>query len=284
MCLALSAIALAVPTRAAEPRGPQFASGVSLVEVYATVTDPRGEVVRGLGQADFAVEEDGEPQQVGTFAAGEFPLALAIAIDRSFSMSRARLAGAAAAVRRLLSELRPEDQVMILGIGSENEVLAPLSTDRRPALEALARMEPWGTTPLHDALLASLETVQSARGRRALILLSDGGDRYSRTTAGDVLEQARTKDVLVYPVALARQRPRLFVELATVTGGASFQTDDLRTLPATLTKIARELRFQYLLGYTPTRPADDRPGWRSIRVIVDRPNIRVRARDGYIAR
>jgi Ca-activated chloride channel family protein len=284
MLLALSAIPLTARPCNVESTGSQFVSGVSLVEVYATVTDARGELVSGLTRDDFIVEEDSEPQEVSAFAAGEFPLALAVAIDRSFSVSQARLTGMAAAVRELAGRLRPEDELMLLAIGSENEVLAPLSVDRRAALDALARLEPWGTTPLHDAVLAAIKSIQTARGRRALILLSDGADRYSRATAADVIERARTTDVLVYPVTLARQRPRLFAELATITGGRSFQTVDMRTLSATLATIARELRFQYLLGYTPRRPVADRPGWRSIRVTVNRPNVRVRARDGYVAR
>jgi Ca-activated chloride channel family protein len=284
MIVALGAITLTARSHTVEPLASQFVSGVSLVEVYATVTDSRGELVSGLTRDEFIVEEDGEPQDVGAFAAGEFPLALAIAIDRSFSVSQARLTGAAAAVRGLLGELRPQDEVMLLAIGSENEVLAPMSVDRRAALDALARLQPWGTTPLHDAVLAAIESIQAGRGRRALIVLSDGTDRYSRATAADVIEGARNTAVLVYPVALARQRPPLFAELATITGGRSFQTVDMRTLPATLATIARELRFQYLLGYTPRRAAADRTGWRSIRVRVNRPNVRVRARDGYLAR
>jgi Ca-activated chloride channel family protein len=284
MFLALSLIPLTARPSNVVPAGSQFVSGVSFVEVYATVTDARGELVSGLTRDDFIVEEDSEPQDVGAFAAGEFPLALAIAIDRSFSVSQVRLAGMAAAVRELVGRLRPQDEVMLLAIGSENDILAPLSVDRRAALDALARLEPWGTTPLHDAVLAAIESIQTARGRRALILLSDGADRYSRATAADVIDSARTTDVLVYPVTLARQRPPLFAELATITGGRSFQTVDMRTLPATLATIARELRFQYLLGYAPRRPVVDRPGWRSIRVTVNRPNVRVRARDGYVAR
>jgi Ca-activated chloride channel family protein len=262
----------------------QFASGVSLVEVYATVTDAKGEPVTGLNSGDFSVEEDGEPQGITAFSAGEFPLAVSIGLDRSFSMSRERLAGAAAAARAFISALRPVDQVMVLAIGSETEVLAPWSADRKAALAALDRVEPWGTTPLFDATLQALDAVQQAAGRRALILLSDGDDRYSRAIAADVVQEARQKDVLIYPVALGRTRPPLFAELAVVTGGRSFYVPDTSRLPTTLAAIARELRFQYLIGYVPARPAEGEPEWRSIRVTVNRPGVNVRARDGYLAR
>ena len=258
----------------------QFQSGVDLVEVYATVTDPRGQLVTGLTREDFVVEEDGERQAIHTFSAGEFPLSLAIAIDRSFSVSRDRLAATVSAVRGLLRELRGDDQVMLVAIGSETETLAPLAVDRSTAVAALNALAPWGTTPLHDATLAAIEAIEPAAGRRALILLSDGNDRYSQATADELIDRVRRKDVLIYPIALSNRRPEIFAELAAVTGGRSFHVPDGRSLPSTLSAIARELRFQYLLGYAPPS-SDPRRGWRSIRVVVNRPNVHVRARDGY---
>ena len=256
----------------------QFASGVSLVEVYATVTDGRGEPVKGLTQEDFLVDEDGERQTLRAFAAGDVPLALAIGIDRSFSVTAAGLKTVKVAVGRLLDALRDDDKAVLVAIGSETEVLAPLSSDRREARAALDRLEPWGTTPLYDATLSAVDAIQSAAGRRALILISDGSDRYSHATAPEVLDRVRKQDVMIYPIALGRVRPEVFVELATVTGGRSFQVNDPGNLTATLTTIAKELREQYLLGYA---PAEARRGWHSIQVRVNRSDARVRARDGY---
>ena len=276
MCLGLSTIAPRVTG--------QFLSGVDLVEVYATATDAQGEPVLGLTREDFVVEEDGERQTIRAFTAGEFPLALAIGIDRSFSMSRAGLAGVSSAVRGLLAELRPDDQAMLVAIGSQTEVLAPLAVDRAPALARLNDLEPWGTTPLYDAALAAVDAIETSSGRRALILISDGTDRYSETPATELIDRVRRKNVLIYPVALSKVRPPVFAELATVTGGRSFQVDDVRKLPVTLSAIGRELRYQYLIGYAPPARADTDGGWRSIRVTVNRPNVRVRARDGYVLR
>jgi Ca-activated chloride channel family protein len=262
----------------------QFVSGVSLVEVYATVTNAKGEPIPGLTAADFIVEEDGQRQTLGNFAVGEFPVAVAIGLDRSFSVPRERLNAAAAAARAFIQALRPPDQIAVLAIGSEVETLAPLSSNHAAAVEALGKVDPWGTTPLYDATLTAIDAIQTASGRRALILISDGVDRYSRTSTTDLLNQARRRDVLVYPVLTGRMRPPVFAELAAATGGRSSQAGDLRTLQTTLTSIARELRSQYLLGYTPTKPAGDHPEWRSIRVTVKRPDARVRARDGYFSR
>ncbi len=274
MCFGLSAIARGVTG--------QFSSGVSLVEVYASVTDAAGEPVSDLARTDFIVEEDGEPQAISAFAAEDVPLALAIGLDRSFSVPRDRLNGAISAVRSFLDELRPGDRTMLLAIGSQPEVLAPLAANRAAARLALANLQPWGTTPLYDAVSTAIDAIQSAGGRRALILLSDGDDRYSETSASDAIAHARARDVLVYPVAFGGTRPPIFAELATVTGGRSLYAIDNRALSSALSAIARDLRAQYLLGYVPA--ADGTHGWRSIRVKTTRRGVSVRARDGYYTR
>jgi Ca-activated chloride channel family protein len=265
----------------------QFTSGVNLVEVYATVTDRQGEPVTGLTAADFQLSEDGAAQTVTTFAAGEFPLAIAIGLDRSFSMGGKdnRLGVVKSAARTLIGALRPGDQVMVIAIGGETATIAaPLSTDRAAALAAVDRLDAWGTTPLYDATLGALDAVQPARGRRALVLLSDGSDRYSDTKAADLVDRARHHDVLIYPVAVGATRPPIFAELAAASGGRSFFVRDPGLLNETMRQIAKELRFQYLLGYVPAGNRGGDPSWHAIGVTVSRPGLNVRARDGYFAR
>jgi Ca-activated chloride channel family protein len=267
------------------PVSGQFASGVSVVEVYASVTDSRGEPVTGLTQQDFEVSENGLPQAVSVFAAGDFPLSVAIALDRSFSMAGPRLAVARSAARVFLGELRPGDEAAILAIGSQVDTVAPLSTDREAQYAALARIDAFGTTGLYDSVARAIELTQAARGRRALVLLSDGADRYSKTTAASALDQARSSDVMVYPIALGASPSPFFEQLASLTGGRAFHLRDTRQLTDTLRRVARELRFQYLLGYVPPRAATTGAGeWRRIKVTVKRPGVTVRARDGYLAK
>ncbi len=268
----------------AAPALAQFASGVSLVEVYATVTDARGEPVGGLPRDTFIVEEDGHRQEIRAFASGDVPLSLAVALDRSFSMTDDRLAYAANAVQHLLRELRPSDQVMLLGIGSEVEPLVPLSVDHRAVYDALNGLTRWGTTPLFDATVAAVSAIQQGTGRRALILITDGSNRYSSVEAGEMMARVRVQDVLVYTVTLQRVQPPVFVEFAAATGARSFAVSDVRSIAPTLSGIARELRQQYLLGYTPSVPPGPRASWRSITVRSTRPDLRVRARAGYEAR
>jgi Ca-activated chloride channel family protein len=266
-------------------RARQFASGVNLVEVYAAVVDRDGRPVTGLQRDVFTVLEDGRPQAVTAFAEGDFPLSVAVAVDRSFSMKGRGLTSALQAARTFVSALRPNDQAMIVAVGSEIETVLPLSSDRQAQLRAIDGLQPWGTTGLHDAIIASIEAIQAAKGRRALVLLSDGNDRYSNASAADALARARSADVMIYPVALGKTRPALFAELATLTGGRSFHPKDDKQLADAMQTVASELRHQYLLGYTPSRPiVSGEEQWRSITVRVQRGDVTVRARDGYLTR
>jgi Ca-activated chloride channel homolog len=272
------------PTLRSFSEGGQFSAGVSLVEVYATVTDARGEPVAGLPQDAFSVSEDGAVQVVSAFAAGDVPLSLAVGLDRSFSVPRPQLLAITRATKAFLDELRPADRTLLLAIGSRPEVLAPLGASRDEIRQALDALDSWGTTPLHDAAIAAIDAIAATSGRRALILFSDGADRYSEASAADVVRHAKARDVIVYPIAIGRQRPPLFAEIAAATGGRSFHAVEASSLRTALTAIARELRAQYLLGYAPTAAADVGPRWRTIQVRVDRPDVRVRFREGYFAR
>ena len=260
-----------------------FSTGVNLVEVYATVTDRGGQPVTGLTAADFEVREDRVPQAITTFAAGEFPLSVTIALDRSFSMAGQRLALSKQAARTFIAALRPADEVVVLAIGSEITTITPPVSAREAGATRWESIDAWGTTPLYDATAQALDAIAARSGRRALLLISDGSDRDSHTTATELIARARQGNVLVYPVAIGGTRPPVFAELASVTGGRTFFIDDPKRLEAQLGALARELRFQYLLGYTPLREGNADPGWRSIEVTVSRPDVRVRARDGYVA-
>ena len=285
MAARLTVVGLAAALTGALPSGGQFTSGVNLVEVYASVTDGRGAAISGLKQTDFELRENGELQTISNFAAGEVPLSVALALDRSFSMTGTRLSLAKSAAHAFLAELRPQDEAMVLAVGSQVDVAAPLSNDRAAQREALNRLDAFGTTGLHDAIIRAIDEVQPAKGRRALVLLSDGNDRYSQATTADALDRARRADVMIFPVALGATRPPLFAELATLTGGRSYHARDGAALADTLRTIARELRQQYLLGYTPTRtPVTGSNEWRSITVTVNRPDVQVRARDGYLVK
>jgi len=262
----------------------KFSSQVQLVEVYATVTDDKGELVTGLRQSDFQVYENNQRQEISTFAAGEFPLTVALGIDRSWSMAGKPLELAKQASRAFLNQLKTGDRSMVVAISSTADVIAPLSVDKVAQGRAISALDPWSTTALRDAIVAALERLEPESGRQALVLFSDGNDRYSTATEAEVIARARRSNALIYPITIGKQRPPLLAELAVITGGRSFLLKDATELETTLSTIARELRYQYLLGYAPMAPIQEGAHeWRSIRVSLtgSHSGLRVRARDGY---
>lgn len=261
-----------------------FSSQTQLVEVYATVTDDKGELVTGLRRNDFEVYENNQRQDVQQFAFGEFPLTVALGVDRSWSMAGQPLELAKQASKSFLNQLKAGDRSMVVAISSSADVIAPLSADRVTQARAISALDPWSTTALRDAIMSSLDRLEPEPGRQALVLFSDGNDRYSRSTEGEVIARARRSNALIYPITIGKQRPAFLAELAVLTGGRSFLLKDATELERTLATIARELRYQYLLGYAPSDPIKKGSHeWRSIRVALagNHPGLRVRARDGY---
>lgn len=257
----------------------QFVARTEMVEVYATVTDDRGRFVTDLTAADFEVREDGRPQTVVSFTPGNVPVSLALAIDRSWSMQGAPLDAARLAARVLLNALGEDDRVTLIAISSEVDVAVPLTHDRLAVDTAAQALDPWGATALHDAVVAAVDAIEPAPGRRALVLVSDGQERDSRRTAEQVYARIRASDVMIYPVALARRMPPVFRTLAALSGGRATVTRRPADLPRIVRRFAEELRHQYLLGYQPDTAA--RPGYRTIDVRVGRSGVTVRARAGY---
>lgn len=274
---------VAHPWRASNDTSQQFVSRTELVEVYATVTDAKGRFVTDLARDEFAILEDGVPQTIATFADGEQPVSIALAVDRSWSMANGQLQAAQRGGRELLLELGDADRAMLVAIGSDVEVPAPLTNDRQAVDAALQSLDAWGSTALHDAVVTAFDAIEPAPGRRALVLVSDGLERNSRRTADEVLARVRASDVLAYPLVLQRKIPDVLDRLAAATGGRAERVRRLGDLPAVMRRVATELRHQYLLGYQPQRPS--RVGeYRRIEVRVARPGHQVRARAGYLAR
>jgi Ca-activated chloride channel family protein len=264
---------------------PRFSSSVQAVEVYATVTDRAGEPVTGLRAGDFQLDDDGQPQAITTFAEGAFPLTVALGVDRSLSMAGEPLRLARRAAESFLRQLQPGDRSMVVAIGAEADVVAPLDASRDTQLEAVRSLDAWSTTALRDAIVKTLDRLAPEPGRQAFVVFSDGTDRYSDVSAAAMLERARTGSALVYPIVLGRAPVSVLSDVARLTGGRTVALRDARGLEAALGSIARELRHQYRLGYAPAATAD--PGrWHPIRVRVRDEGARgwrVRARDGYVA-
>ena len=262
----------------------RFSSAIQAVEVYATVTDAAGEPVTGLRADDFQLDDDGRPQTITTFAEGAFPLTVALGVDRSLSMAGEPLRLARRAAQGFLRELRTGDRSMVVAISADADIVAPLDAPREKQLEAVAALDAWSTTALRDAVVKTLDRLAPEGGRQALVVFSDGTDRYSQVSAGEMLDRARRGSALVYPIVFGRTAVPVLSDVARLTGGRAFVLRDARGLDGALGSIARELRHQYLLGYAPAG-VGEAGRWHPIRVRVRGPqagNWRVRARDGYV--
>jgi len=277
---------LAAALTAQDESRARFSSGVQAVEVYATVTDASGEPVTGLRAGDFQLDDDGRSQTITTFAEGAFPLTVALGVDRSLSMAGEPLRLARRAAQSFLRQLRPDDRSMVVAISAEADVVAPLDAPREAQVQAVAGLDAWSTTALRDSVVKTLDRLAPEGGRQALVVFSDGTDRYSQVSAEAMLQRARRGSALVYPIVLGRAQVAVLSDLARLTGGRAFALRDAAGLDDALGSIGRELRHQYLLGYAPAGAVE--PGrWHPIRLRVRGQETgawRVRARDGYEAR
>jgi len=277
---------LAAALAAQDESRARFSSNVQAVEVYATVTDASGEPVTGLRAGDFQLDDDGRSQTITTFAEGAFPLTVALGVDRSLSMAGEPLRLARRAAQSFLRQLRPDDRSMVVAISAEADVVAPLDAPREAQVQAVAGLDAWSTTALRDSVVKTLDRLAPEGGRQALVVFSDGTDRYSQVSAEAMLQRARRGSALVYPIVLGRAQVAVLSDLARLTGGRAFALRDAAGLDDALGSIGRELRHQYLLGYAPAGAVE--PGrWHPIRLRVRGQETgawRVRARDGYEAR
>lgn len=260
---------------------------VAVVQVAATVTDRQGRFVRGLRQDAFRIFEDGAPQEVLHFIGEGTPRELVVAVDMSGSMTEA-MERCRGAVKSFLGALEPDDHLTLLAFN--DGIYTAASREKNPAarLRAVDRLAPWGGTALYDVVLRGLELLERQRGRRALVLFTDGEDRSSRATVKDVERRVEVSAAPIYVIAQGkgvreRELKRVMDRLADVSGGRSFYTDRIEQLEGVFSEITEDLDSQYLLAYEPTNAERD-GSWRTIRVEVKgKEGHRVRARQGYRA-
>ena len=256
---------------------------VDVVQVTAVVTDGDGRFVRGLRESDFTVYDDDRPQRITHFASEDIPLELVAALDISSSMTDA-LSGVKEAAKRFLSELRPEDQVTLLGFNENIFTLARRSTDPVARVRAVDRMAPWGGTALYDVILKAVDVLGRQSGRRSIVLFTDGDDQSSHASLDAAIARTEGSDATIYAIGQGRavrsaDLQKLLRRLATVSGGRSFFSDDQASLNRSFAEILEDLRSQYLLTFAPA--SSERDGsWHKIRVEVS-GRRQVRARQGY---
>ena len=255
---------------------------VNLVELYTTVVDSSGALIRGLTADDFQVLEAGRPQQIARFELVEnLPLTLGFAIDTSVSMSSS-LSEAQGAAEGFLRKLQPHDRAFAVGFSSRPYLVMPPTDDIEAVSQSLEGLRAMGRTAIHDGLITSLYYFRGYRGQRALILLTDGEDTSSNTPWEKALEYARRSGVAIYTVglnvpAISLEVRNHLAELAEATGGRVFYVERADELASVYGEIEHELRSRYYVAYNSDRPEDG--GFRPVEVKVKRG--RARTMRGY---
>lgn len=299
--LVLLLIAATAATGSAEPQDSttdaaasvRFSANVDLVTLPITVRDAKGAPVSDLHQHDFEVYENGVRQSIRVFRHEDIPVTVGLVIDHSGSM-RPKMAEVIAAARTFVKSSNPEDEMFAVTF---NERVNPRFsagihfTNNFDQLESTIRKAPLGgQTALYDAVFEALEQVGlGSREKKALIVISDGGDNASARTLAEVLKLAGRSTAVIYAIGIfdsddPDRNPDVLRRMAHATGGEAYFPARPDEMTATCESIARDMRSQYLIGYVPS-PAAQHAGYRTIRVTAHaaKGKLSVRTRAGYFA-
>jgi VWFA-related protein len=256
-------------------------SDTTLVLIPVSVTDKLNRFVVGLGKENFKLFEDGKEQKITDFSGEDAPLSVGILVDTSGSMDM-KLNRSRAAAREFLKTMNDQDEGFLIEFNDSVEMMHGFTNKFDEIDENLNRLRPQGLTALFDALHTGLHEMHKGHNpRKALLLISDGGDNHSRYTAEDIANVVRDADVQIYAIGvferdyLARTKeeksgPQLLAEIANQTGGRAYPARSLEDLPALAAKVAVELRNQYVLGYSPTNKERDGK-YRKVQVKLNAP-------------
>lgn len=285
-------------TEAQERREASIRVETQLVLINVTVTDPMNRFVTGLEKEHFQVFEDKKPQEVIQFSSEDAPLSVGLVFDASGSMG-SKLAKSRQAASQLFKTANPEDEFFLIHFNDRPELVVPFTTNTEEIQNRLTFTQAKGRTALLDGVYMAMNHMKKARNpRKAIIILSDGGDNSSRYTESEIKNAVREADVQVYAMGIyesmaGRGRtaeelagPGLLTELAESTGGRQFAIENVNELPDVAAKIGIELRNQYVLGYTPTNQTRDGK-YRKVQVKLKQPRglppLRAFYRLGYYA-
>ena len=270
----------------------------TLVLIPVTVTDPLNRFVTGLDRENFRVFEDKSEQKVTHFASEDAPLSVGLVFDTSGSMG-SKLDKSRQAVAQFFKTANPEDEFFLIQFNDRPELVVDFTTHLEEIQNRLTFTQSKGRTALLDAVYMALHKMRKAKNtRKALLIISDGGDNSSRYTESEIKNLVREADVQIYAIGIFEQMsnrgrtpeelsgPGLLSEIAEQTGGRHFPVENLNELPDVAAKIGIELRNQYLLGYTPTNPQRDGK-YRRVQVKLVQPRglppLRAFWRLGYYA-
>jgi len=271
---------------------------VELALVNVTVTDPYNRLVTGLDPDNFRIFEDNIEQEVVNFSSEDVPISIGVNLDLSGSMAN-KLGKAKQAALQFFKTANPQDEFFLVGFNEHAELLSPFTSNVEDLQTRMLSASAKGRTALLDAIYLGLSQMRGAQnGKRALLIISDGGDNNSRYNEKDIKRLVREADTQLYSIGIFdpfeyRSRtpeelngPSLLSEMTDLTGGRAFTAENLNDLPDIAAKIGEELRNQYVLGYHPSNKAHD-ARWRKIKIKLRTPKglppLTAYAKTGYYA-
>jgi len=259
---------------------------VQMVELYTTVTDRRGHPINGLTRDDFRVIEDGAEQTVRRFErVHDLPIYAGVLLDTSGSMVDQLETAEQAALRFFQTIVQPKDRAAVITFSGQPNLAVRFTNDRGVLAGGLAGLRAEGNTALYDSIIYALYYFGGVRGKRAIVLLTDGKDEGSRFRYNDALEYAKHSGIAFYTIGLGQiaKQPDIrmkLAQIATETGGRSYFIDRAVELSGTYRSIETELRSQYLLAYQSSKQGNDGK-FRSVEVKLGRPGLEARTVPGY---
>jgi len=271
---------------------------VDLALVNVTVTDPYNRLVTGLEPENFRIFEDKVEQEVVNFSSEDVPISIGVILDLSGSMAN-KLGKAKEAAVQFFKTANPQDEFFLVGFNERAQLLSPFTDNVEDLQSRMLSASAKGKTALLDAIYLGLSQMRGAgNGKRALLIISDGGDNNSRYNEQDIKRLVREADTQLYSIGIFdpfefRSRtpeelngPTLLNEMTELTGGRAFTVENLNDLPDIAEKIGMELRNQYILGYHPSNKAHD-ARWRKIKIKLQAPRglppLNAYAKTGYYA-
>jgi Ca-activated chloride channel family protein len=267
---------------------------VKLVNVFVTVTDEHGAPVGGLKREDFTLLEDGKPQTISVFdKESALPLSIVLDIDTSLSTRKDLPLELSSARRFAHAILRPVDAISLYGFSEIVSEVVPFTSDLKTIDRGIDRIRMGSATALYDALYLGAQALDTRKGRKVLVVITDGGDTVSRVDYKEAVRSAQEAEAIVYsiivvPIEASAGRDtggeHALIQISEDTGGKYFYAESVPQLDEAFRKISDELRTQYLLAYYPSQRLSD-SSFRHIEVKVDGSSVgsslTVRHRTGY---
>jgi Ca-activated chloride channel family protein len=271
---------------------------VDLAIVNVTVADPYNRLVTGLEPDNFRVFENNVEQEIQYFSSEDVPISIGVILDLSGSMAN-KVGKSKEAALQFFKTANPQDEFFLVGFNDRAELMSNFTNSVEDLQSRILSAFAKGSTALLDAIYLGLSEMRTARNaKRALLIISDGGDNRSRYRENDIKRLAREADTQLYAVGMFdpleyRTRtpeelngPSLLMEITELTGGRAFDVENVNELPDVAAKIGAELRNQYILGYRPSNKSHD-ARWRKIKIKLRAPKglppLSIYAKTGHYA-